>query len=155
MSRRINTGEPLTDQFGLSKQGKMQPKLQGQQTQEDYLGRLVKYIPAELVVLYLTVRGVISAAEQPSDRGIVLWGVTLAVWILVPVYFWMVTARDEKKPLRIQMLLATIAFPVWVIAISGPPVSSLPWYSTHQYFGSVVLAFITVIFGWIKPPQGA
>src|SRR2546430_1233952 len=80
---------------------------------DDFLGRLVKYIPAELVGLYVAARGVIPKTAEPS----VYWAVAGVTWLFVPVYFWFVTTRNKQKPLKTQILLATIAFPIWVFAI--------------------------------------
>jgi hypothetical protein len=53
-----------------------------------------------------------------------------------------------------QILLASVAFPIWVFAIGGPPVTSWNWFSNHQYIASIVLIFVTVVFGWLEPPPG-
>lgn len=117
---------------------------------DDFLGRLVKYIPAELVGLYVAARGVIPKTAEPS----VYWGVAAVTWVFVPVYFWFATTRSNQKPLTTQILLATIAFPIWVFAIGGDPVASWPWYATHQYLASLSLMFATVAFGLVQPPPG-
>jgi hypothetical protein len=118
---------------------------------DDFLGRLVKYIPAELVGLYVAARGVIPKTAEPS----VFWTVAGITWVFVPVYFWFVTTRSGAKPLIAQILLATIAFPIWVFAIGGAPVESWPWYVGHEYIASIVLMFATVAFGLVQPPPGA
>jgi hypothetical protein len=148
MSRRINTGTRIArgDAVGGQPTSNLQPN-----TVDDFLGRLVKYIPAELVGLYIAARGVIPKTEEP----VVFWTVAAVTWIFVPIYFWFVTTRDSQKPLKVQILLATIAFPIWVFAIGGPPVESWPWYVAHQYLASVVLMFATVAFGLVQPPPGA
>ena len=147
MSRRINTGMRTVRGNGAVQT--MAPR-QGE-TIDDFLGRLVKYIPAELVGLYVAARGVIPKTAEPS----VLWAVTAITWIFVPVYFWFITTRSGQKPLKAQILLATVAFPIWVFAIGGDPVASWPWYATHQYVSSLVLIFATVAFGLVQPPPGA
>jgi len=126
----------------------------GQQTvpkPDDFLGRLLKYIPAEIVGLYLAVRGVIKPDASPN---VFLWA-AIITWILVPVYFWFATTRGGASPLLKQIVLATLAFPVWVIAIGGPLVTQWQWYTDNQYIGSVLLVFVTVIFGWVEPAPGA
>jgi len=124
--------------------------------EEDFLGRLLKYIPAEIVGLYLAARGVIPLPRPHDDNDTILalWIVASACWIFVPVFFWFATTRNGNKPLLLQITLATIAFPVWVFAVGGPPVSLLPWYANHQYVGSILLMFTTFIFGMLKPLPG-
>jgi hypothetical protein len=148
MSRRINTGPPVVRTLVSTNQQSPSPQTP---SGDDFLGRLVKYIPAELVGLYLAVRGVIPRDAEPA----VLWGVAMLSWIFVPVYFWFATTRDHERPLKEQILLATIAFPIWVFAIGGTPVTSWPWYAAHQYVASIVLMFATVAFGLKQPPPGA
>jgi hypothetical protein len=143
MSRRIVTGPPL-----LRGETVAAPE---PASVDDFLGRLVKYIPAELVGLYVAARGVIPKTAEAS----VFWTVATLTWLFVPIYFWFVTSRDGKRPLKMQILLATLAFPIWVFAIGGAPVESWPWYAAHQYVASLVLMFATVAFGMIQPPRGA
>lgn len=118
---------------------------------DDFLARLVKYIPAEIVGLYLAVRGFVPAGEPPS----VFWVVAGVSWLLVPIYFWIATTRGGTPPMKLQIALATIAFPIWVFAVGGPPVTSWPWFAVHAYIASIALVFATVVFGWIEPPPGS
>ena len=148
MSRRINTGTRLTRGDSVVRQTQAPRQMN---SVDDFLGRLVKYIPAELVGLYVAARGVIPKTEQP----IVFWVVAVITWIFVPLYFWFVTTRNDQKALTSQILLATLAFPIWVFAIGGAPVESWSWYAAHQYIASLVLMFATVAFGLIQPAPGA
>jgi hypothetical protein len=143
MSRRI-IPQPLATRAGS-------PARPAFAKPDDFLGRLLKYIPAEIVGLYLAARGVVRSDASPE---IILW-IAIAAWILVPAYFWFATTREGTPALKSQIVLATIAFPVWVIAIGGPPVTLWPWYVANQFIGSVLLVFVTVIFGWIEPQPGA
>jgi hypothetical protein len=98
---------------------------------------------------FVAARGVI-----PKDaEATAFWIVAACAWIFVPFYFWFATTRDGKPPLKTQVALATIAFPVWVFAIGGLPVTSWPWYNEHEYIGSIVLMFVTVAFGLIQPSR--
>lgn len=144
MSRRI-IPQPIATRAAVANGGDLASKA------DDFLGRLLKYIPAEVVGLYLAVRGIVRPDASPQ---VMLW-VALASWVLVPIYFWFATSRGGMPPLKKQVLLATIAFPVWVIAIGGPPVTQWSWYVSNPFIGSVLLVFVTVIFGWIQPPPGA
>lgn len=141
MSRRIITAPPAA--------GPPAPPGGTTPTPDDYLGRLLKYIPAELVGLYLAARGVVPQNAPDLDKT--LWIIALVTWVLVPIYLFVVTSRGGQKPLFWQITLATIAFPVWVFSIGGHPVLSLPWYASHEFVGSLVLMFVTVIFGLKQP----
>jgi hypothetical protein len=118
---------------------------------DDYLGRLLKYIPAEIVGFYLVAAGLISPKpDTPNVAG--LWVVFALGFVLCVLYFWIATSRDEgKRPLWSQIVLATIAYPVWVFAVGGPFVS-FSWYRSSV--ASVVLVFVTVLFGMYRPESG-
>lgn len=139
MSRRIETGTLVQ-------------KLGENDKPDDYLGRLVKYIPAEVVAIYLAATGFVPATAD--DRQTWLWIIFAVCAVLTPIYFYIATKdkKNRKGPLYIQVLLATLAFPVWVFAVGGP-FAGLPWYKS--YVASIVLIFVTSIFGKFKPPVGA
>lgn len=113
---------------------------------DDYASRLLKYIPAEVVALYVSAQGVVPA-DHPK-RMMYLWTIFTFCAIATPVYLSL-TARDEvtKKPIWIQVWLATIAFPVWAYALGGP-FTSVAWY--EPFVGSLLLMGATFIFGLVN-----
>jgi drug/metabolite transporter (DMT)-like permease len=119
-------------------------------TTDDYLSRLAKYIPAEIVGLYLFVTGVIPQTGGKSNPT-AQWVVFAVCCVLTFVYMWHVTRKEGGKPLWWQIILATIAFPVWVFAIGGP-FKDLPWY--ESWIAALVLGFTTVVFGMVRPAPG-
>ena len=98
MSRRITTAPaapqpaPAPQPPGVAQQAAAPAP--AAPTKEDYLGRLLKYIPAELVGLYLAARGVVP--ESTSDYDKTLWVVAALTWILVPIYMYVVTTRGGQ-----------------------------------------------------------
>jgi hypothetical protein len=68
--------------------------------------------------------------------------------IAVPVYLYFATRENKKNPLWLQVILATIAFPVWTYALGGPFVTT-PGY--EPFIGSLLLMGVTFIFGLIEP----
>jgi hypothetical protein len=147
MSRRIDTGAPEPAVVG----GK--PMYLGK-SGDDYLGRLLKYIPAEIVGLYLATSRAIP--PEPGPHGTrpptAMWVVFALNVVLVPIYFRFATTRDKKKQLWPQVILGSIAFPIWVFAIGGP-FESLCWYK--GWIASITLTFTTVVFGLYKPTPGS
>jgi len=116
---------------------------------EDYLGRLIKYIPAEIVGLYLAAKGIPVPAEK---RSLMLWIIFWACWILTPIDF-AVTTKDKdagKGPLWRQVILGTIAFPVWILALGKE--GALSSFGIEEWIASLVLLFVTFVFGFVKPP---
>jgi hypothetical protein len=152
MSRRIETGPAVTSRrrdVAIETEGAAAPA--SAPNVDDYLGRLLKYIPAEIVGFYLAAAGLMSPQPgAPNYTG--LWVVFALGFILVPIYFWIATTREGKRPLWSQIVLATIGYPVWVFAIGGP-FASFTWYRSSV--ASVLLIFATVVFGMYEPPPGS
>jgi hypothetical protein len=143
MGRRIETG---------GRPGAQAPAAHDPPVADDYLGRLVKYVPAEIIALYLTVAGVIPPDATGRPRTTALWVVFFACLALVPVFTWVATTRHGRPPLTAQVVISTLAFPIWVFAIGGP-FASLAWY--QPWIASVVLAFATTLMGLYQPPPGS
>jgi len=106
MSRRIETGEPIITRTAVTAP-----------TKDDYLSRLAKYIPAEVVGLYVAMVAV--APTTNPHHSTIMWVIFFLNAALVPIYMWIVTSREGKRPLRLQIVLASLAFPVWVFAMGG------------------------------------
>lgn len=146
MSRRIQTGLSKPAIAGAA--GPAAPGA-GSSQEDDYFARLAKYIPSEILALYLAM-----SAAVPQNHATALWIVFALNLLLVPIYMWIVTSRDPGKgPLVIQVVLATIAFPVWVFAM-GPPFSLFSWYLDWKWLATILLMFSTVVFGLIRPAPG-
>ena len=143
MSRRIETG---------ARPGTARPAAQDPPAVDDYLGRLVKYVPAEIIALYLTVAGIIPPTPTGRPNTTALWVVFFGCLVLVPVFTWVATTRHGRPPLIPQVVISTLAFPVWVLAIGGP-FASLAWY--QPWIASVVLAFATTLMGLYQPSPGS
>lgn len=152
MSRRIDTGESDSSGGAKAPAGQGRPLLLGKKGGEDYLGRLAKYIPAEIVGLYLATSGMVPPATTGEPRWRALWVVFLLNFALVPTYFFFVTTRGMRRPLWSQIILGSIAFPVWVFAIGGP-FKYFSWY--ENWIASITLAFMTVAFGFYRPRPGS
>jgi len=99
-----------------------------------FLQNLAKLIPIEIIALFTTIKGMIPATANPTAVWIFL---TILV-ILVPLYI--IFAMKVSK--ISQIVLMTLAFPVWILAIGGLPISITivePWMI------SVTLALLTLI----------
>jgi len=150
MSRRIDTGTPIatkeSPRADALKLGKA-----SSEGGDDYLGRLVKYIPAEIVALFVSACGIVPVGKDGAVNCSALWVIFALSFVLVPAYLWFVTSRSGQSPLWPQIILGTIAFPVWAFAIGGP-FKCLGWY--QGWIASITLAFVTVVFGMYRPRPG-
>lgn len=109
---------------------------------DKYVDRLVKYIPPDVIAVFLALEGAVNTAGAES-HAILAW--VLFGIILVATPFYLVKVGGVTKPA--QIVIATVAFAVWAFAYSGPPFSLLhvdPLYST------VVLALYTFLIPLIE-----
>jgi hypothetical protein len=112
---------------------------------DDYMDRLLKYIPAESVALYLTLQGIIlSGAAEASNLNTWLWFILVIGLIGTALYQWRVL-KIEKL---VQLAVSTTAFGVWVFALGGAFVS-LSWY--EPFIGSLTLVIFTFFAPLISP----
>jgi hypothetical protein len=111
---------------------------------DDYLTKLVKYIPSEVVVLYVTLYGIASAAKEEISFAFISWLIFVVGIFGTVLYLWRVAKVSDS----LQLIISTIAFVVWVFALGGP-FASLSWY--HPIYGALLLPvytfFIPVIIG--------
>jgi hypothetical protein len=112
----------------------------------DYGTRVLKYIPAEVVTVFIGVQAVINQAGPVEASATLLWiafGILLA---LTPVYLWRVTHVTKA----LQLVISTISFAVWVFSLGGPFVS-FPWY--QPLYGAVLLPLFTFAVGIVIPDR--
>ena len=148
MSRRIDTGPPIEHLDGVpSEHGKTLTLGR----REDYLGRLVKYIPSEIIALYIFTSGMVQPRPDGTTNWKALWIVFAINFAFVPPYLIFATSRGKKKVLWPQVLLSCVAFPVWVFALGGP----FKYWKIDNWIPAVTLAFVTVALGFYKPRPGS
>ena len=115
---------------------------------DGYLDRLLKYIPAEIVALYL---GAINVVPQnnPHHEG-ALWIIAILTTLCTPVYMYLNTREPGKPTLWSQIVISTIAFPIWVFAIGGP-FALYGWYTENRWVSALVLSFATFLVAAYQP----
>jgi hypothetical protein len=120
---------------------------------DDYSSRLIKYIPAEVVAVYLTVQSAILAAVPSAESGTqtttvdqpaLFWGVFVILLVLTPLYL----LRTQGVTKKVQLIISTLSFAVWVFTIGGPFLT-LSWY--QPLYGAVLLPLYTFGVALIEP----
>jgi len=116
---------------------------------DGYFDRVLKYIPADVIGLWLTGSGLIQGQTDPGSRVGLLW--LLFVSGLVFSFFW--TRKQTVEPGRAiawqQIFLSCGAFVVWVFAIGGP-FAELSFYK--PLYGSLLLLVYTTAIPLLPPP---
>jgi hypothetical protein len=108
---------------------------------DDYVTKLLKYIPAEVIALYITLD---ALARSSGETQLQLYWLIFAFGIVVtPLYLW----RIQKVHKVLQLLISTVAFFVWVFAMGGPFVH-LDWY--NPLYGGMLLPSYTFLIPIIE-----
>jgi hypothetical protein len=111
---------------------------------DNYMSRVLKYIPTEIVMAYLSIDGVLRSCYNPNvwaDRQMLLrllWGISAVLTILTPLWLW----RVMRVRRRSQLIISTLSVPVWLFAIGGP-FDLLYWY--RPALGAIALPLYTLI----------
>ena len=115
---------------------------------DDYVSKLAKAIPAEVIALYL---GVINAVpvKDPSYKTAV-WMVAAVTALCTPLYMYLATREAGKPTSWPQIWIATGVFPIWVYATGGP-FTTLSWYEDKHWVGAIVLSFVTFLAAAYRP----
>jgi len=92
---------------------------------DDLPSRVIKYIPGEIVALYLACLGILSVGEVPTSIYWLVFGVLL---IIAPLYTWRLSQYSMLPTALAQIVVAAIAFVVWAYAL-GMPFTLLGWYN--------------------------
>ena len=114
-------------------------------TFDTYKDRLLKYVPAEVVTLYVFLQAAVEQANTP-DMLTLLWIIFGVMMVGTWVHLW----RVEKVQNKVQLSISTIAFAVWVFALGGP-FSHMEWY--EPIYGGILLPVYTFFVAMIVPPH--
>ena len=109
---------------------------------DEYFGKIVKYIPTEIVAGYVALSGFIKALPMQLQFGWCCF-VTLVLLILTPAYLRRST--QDASTSRAHAVCGTIAFAAWVFATGGlferfQITGNGGWY--HRAMGSIVLVLV-------------
>jgi hypothetical protein len=111
---------------------------------DTYMSRVLKYIPSEIVVAYISIDGILRTCYNPNlwaDRQMLLkllWIISAILTVLTPLWLWRVMRVRRLS----QLFISTISVPVWLFALGGP-FSLLDWY--RPALGAIALPLYTLI----------
>jgi hypothetical protein len=102
-------------------------------TNEEYMGRLLKLIPSEIVAAYMAIQGFVP--EEKARLGLSVISVLLL--IITPFYLKLVQKIEKTA----QVVVSTLSFVIWVYTIGGPFV----YFDIHEpWLASAVLLLWTI-----------
>ena len=115
--------------------------------EDKYQDRLLKYIPGEVITLYVTLTGLeANATGLPGWLG---WAIFLVG--VVGTWFYLHVALGVTD--RRQLFISSLSFIVWAFALGGP-FKELAWYK--EIYGQLLLPVFTFFIAGIPTvPQKA
>jgi hypothetical protein len=143
MARQVVTQKDLLTMKSPTTRSAAPAAIQPAEKQDGFMDRLLKYIPAEIVAVYIFVEGLILSAGGTGSLSTLYWIVFIAFCILTPLYLW----RIQRVTKVTQIIISLVAFVVWVFALGGPFVL-LAWYK--PIYGSVLLPIFTIAIAIVE-----
>lgn len=109
---------------------------------DDYTSKLVKYIPSEVVALYIALGSILGTSDK---AGASLYWVVFGVCLVgTGLYLWRVTNVTKVT----QIVISVVAFFVWAFALGGP-FELLSWYD--PIYGALLLPIYTFFVPMLEP----
>jgi hypothetical protein len=118
---------------------------------DHYFGKIIKYIPTEVVAGYVTLSGFVKVLHPPHSQFTWFCILSIGLLVLTPLYFLVSTSASINS--YRHAVAGTIAFAVWVFATGGPFQASCGnpndcWYSPA--IGSIVLGLVCLTLPFIE-----
>jgi hypothetical protein len=119
---------------------------------DDYMTKLLKYVPVEVLGFYLLLAGVIdSNVTKPHDHAIWLLCLLIGTLVLTALYDYRVLNVVRMK----QIAVSVLGLAVYVFAAGGW-FATTTWY--QQWYASIAVPVFALLVGIIKlkplPPVG-
>jgi hypothetical protein len=110
----------------------------------DYLTKVSRLIPSEILAGYLTMIGFVSSIKNQEVQNVVAWIVFAAGLVLTPIYLNKVA--DANRPKRNHLILSTIAFIIWAYVTTGKQLlETISPDIFDQSIASIALVLFTLI----------
>jgi hypothetical protein len=113
---------------------------------DKYSDRLLKYIPAEVITLYIALTTLLTATKVAPH---LLYWVAFGVAVVVtPIYLW----RIQKVTAPLQLIVSTLAFGLWA-SVMGEPFTSTSIHNYNVVYGEFGLPVFTFVVALFSPPS--
>jgi CDP-diglyceride synthetase len=120
---------------------------------DGFWDKVIKNIPGDVVAGWTAVLGLFkgAAGTLPDQQTLTYLWILFGIF-LVAVFVWTFrqTSRPGAKPAWTQIILSTIAFFVWALAL-GTPFDTLSFYDGRV--AAALLIVYTIAAGAVNPPE--
>jgi hypothetical protein len=123
----------------------------GAQDAKDYLNRVARYVPSEILAAYLTLLPIVigttktQAALRMGLLAVILFGLGL---INIP---YLLRVAPAGEPKRKHVIVSTLAYLAWTYSIGGFW-TALGLY--HEAIAAILIVFVSLGSGLVIPYQG-
>jgi hypothetical protein len=121
-------------------------KAAGESDADKAIGRLIKYIPAEIISGYMLLSGLVQSASASSPlRTPSSWTIVALGVVLTPFYLWKVGRPSGVR--WWQLPISTVSFLLWAYALGGPfeKVELVIGYPYEKWFATLLAG----AFSWV------
>jgi hypothetical protein len=108
----------IPDQTRFTADGITPRTATGQEKLEDYLVRIARYVPVEIVLAYLTIQSIFQAATGANAAPRVVEFVFYALLVIATAPYLIRFGGAVPHKMR-QAIIGTISFVVWTYGIGG------------------------------------
>jgi len=115
---------------------------------DDYLNKVARLVPSEIIAGYLAVIGIIESAKNANSERILVLLTLIICTILTPIYLNKVA--NPEKPKRNHLILSTIAFLVWAYVTTGKQIIKAISPNDTEIFDPVIASAIMILFSLIS-----
>lgn len=109
----------------------------------EYMSRLLKMIPAEVLGVYTIGAGIIPKTERVAGA---VWTAICLILVVIVRLWGTADPETNKGPQKVPVAVAAMAFVIWVYSLGGP----FATYGLHvPYVGSLAVllwSFVIPIF---------
>lgn len=127
--------------FRIEKPAVRGPERSSSEAFKDYLERLLKMIPGEVVGVYMIGAGFIPK-ENPN--WLILWSVVCLILVFIVRIFGTADPKEDKKPQPVPVGIAAGAFVLWLYWLGGPFVT----LGIHKPF---IASLLVLLWSFVIP----
>ncbi len=113
-------------------------------TEDDYLTKVVKYVPVEILAVYLLMAGVIDSNVTNAHDHAIWLGSLLAGILLLTIPYDLQVLKIVRWS---QIAMSLVALAVYVFALGGW-FATTSWY--HQWYASIVVPLFALLIAILK-----
>lgn len=123
------------------------PKPSGTDAFKEYLERLLKLIPGEVVGLYMVGSGFIPEAQS---IGLLIWSILCLVGVFFVRRYGTADPQAGQGPQNVPVAISCIAFAVWIYWLGGP----FEQFGFHvPWIGSLLVLVVSFIVPYFYKPK--